>query len=139
MSCQTIARYIEMLTISAYRIGHATVVLKPARAIGHHAIVRLVKRERISHVAIERLVPRLIMFQTPNLPAGGYVDICPRGVIIVLLTHIRFGQRRIFYPIEFPLTIKRLIVGRERQIILYHIGLAGHRQGSRMGLLPVYM
>ena len=114
MSCQTVARYIEMLTISSYRIGHVTVVLKPAWTLGHHAIVRLVKRERIGHVAIEWLVPRLIMIQTPNLPAGGYVDVCPRGVVIVLLTHIRCGQRRLFYPIELPSAIKRLIVGRER-------------------------
>ena len=52
-----LSRHRECLTIGAYRIGHATVVLEPVRATGHDTIRGLVEREGIGHITIERLIP----------------------------------------------------------------------------------
>ena len=119
----------EVATVGTYRILLATRIGKPTGTFGHHAIGRLIIGEGIAGIAIEGLVPRLVVVQSPDLPAAGHIDIGPCGIIEILFKPLLLSAGRHAYPLELPNTIERLIVGRERHVVLRHSVVRGHGYG----------
>ena len=138
VSVQTISGDVEMAAIGTHWVGHIAVIGEPSRTVGHNAICRFVERERVGHITIERLVPRLVVVQSPYLPAARHIDVRPSGIIVFFCTHSRCCLRRCVHPLELPNAVERLIIGGQRQVVLGHISLVSHRQRNGMGRLTIH-
>ena len=125
-------RYGKGAAIGANGVGHVVFIGEPRRTVGHDAERRAVIFKRILRVAVQRLVPRLVVIQPPYLPARGHVDVRPRSVVEVLGAPAGKGLRRDAYPLELPLAVQRLVVRRQRQVVLGDVGLRGRRYGQRV-------